>query len=66
MAIHVRVTHDDGKDTLELRGENAVIEGGVVRVYTEPHEVKPGGLVDPFVGKAYALMPGDLVEVVRV
>jgi hypothetical protein len=60
MAIVARVNDK------EYRGDNVTVEGTILKVWTEPHEVKPGGLVDPFVGTIVALSPGDVVTVRRI
>lgn len=67
MAYHVIVTSkgSSGKPKT-YRGENVQVEGNVIKLWTEPHEIVAGGPVDPFVGKVITLAPGDVAEVVRV
>lgn len=64
MAYHVKVKGVSDSD--KMRGENVTIEGNVLKIWTEPHEVVAGGPVDPFVGRCIVLEPGDIVDVVRV
>lgn len=64
MAINVIVERKGKK--LKFRGEQFEIQGNMLKIGTEPHEVKPEGVVDVFIGKLVPLMDGDIVEVLRV
>lgn len=65
MSIKVVVSSADGREE-EFHGENVIVDGATLRIFTEPHEIKPGGLVDLFIGDVVALAPGDVARVRRV
>lgn len=63
MSIKVTV-QPRGKDkAVEYHGENVSVEGAVLKIWTEPHEVAAGGLVDLFVGE---IIPLDTFSVAKV
>lgn len=67
MAITVEVRYLDSKQKTEtIKGDNLVIEGPVLKIFTEPHEVVPEGQVDLFIGKIIPLMSVKIVDVRRI
>lgn len=66
MAIKVTLKRKESTKPEEFHGENVTVEGLVMKIHTEPHEVVAGGMVDLFVGDVVVLSPGDVARVRRV